>query len=373
MCVDATTAEPGAGRRRAPRPVRIVAVAALAAVVAGAAGSEAAAQPVPAAGATSVSRARLATLAAEVDAATHQAAQAAQRLLAQQASDVYLRVALERIADQRRAAQLVLDRRAHDLYEATTDDPVGAFLAEVRTPDQQLLDNAAGSSGRSAARLFDQAARQAGTLSGLQRQADRLRASLQRAAAGAYAAQDRARQLLAQAQGAYAAARLRAGQAAAEQAALAARAAQLDALSSQVTLAVAVDGGDRGRAALGAQQPLLARLRAAGAGYPAGYAATGQVITGESSWYGPGFAGNPTASGAPYDPEQLTCAMLAVPLGTVVRVTAPATGRSVDLLVNDRGPYADGRVVDVSHAGADALGFSGVAQVRIEVLAPTSG
>ena len=240
-------------------------------------------------------------------------------------------------------------------------------------PDQRLLQAAAGQTGSSAGRLLDQATRQAGALAGLQRQADRLRASLRAAAAKAYRAQDTARALLTQLAAAYAARAERdrqARQARVEQDALAAREAQLDAMSARATLAVAVDAGPRGQAAL-SRQPLLVRLRAAGGGYPAGYAPTGQVITGESSWYGPGFAGNPTASGAPFDPEQLTCAMLAVPLGTVVRVTNLANDRSVDLLVNDRGPYAGGRVIDASHAGAVALGFSGVAQVRIEVLAPT--
>jgi rare lipoprotein A len=368
--VDTGPASPAGHRARARLARRIGAVLALA-VTAGAGAAGATARPSAAAASPAT---RLAALGAAVDAATRDADRAAAALTAQEARDVYLRVALDQIADQRRAAQLALDRRAHDLYEATTYDPLGALVDEVAPPDRRLLDSAAADTGSSATRLFDQATRQADMLAALQRQADRLRARYQGVAAAAYAAQDRARALLGQAQAAYAAAeadaRLRA-QAAAEQRALAARAAQLDALSTQVTLAVAVDGGDRGRAALGAQQPLLARLRAAGSGYPAGYAPTGQVITGESSWYGPGFAGNPTASGAPYDPEQLTCAMLAVPLGTVVRVTALSTGRSVDLLVNDRGPYADGRVIDVSHAGAGALGFSGVAQVRIEVLAPT--
>ena len=60
--------------------------------------------------------------------------------------------------------------------------------------------------------------------------------------------------------------------------------------------------------------------------------------------------------------------MLAVPLGTVVRVSA--NGRSVNVLVNDRGPYAKGRVLDCSRACARILGYDGVAQVAVEVLAP---
>ncbi|MFL6137505.1 MAG: septal ring lytic transglycosylase RlpA family protein [Frankiaceae bacterium] len=312
-----------------------------------------------------------AALRAALDAATAQAQSAADAVLAEQARDVYLRVALDRIADERRTIDAQLGRRAHDLYEATQADPVSAFLAGLQSPTQQLLDAAASRTGGDAADLLGQATRQATALRRLAEEADRLRASLQRRAAQAYAAQDRARALLERAQAAYAVnqAAERAGALVRRQ--LAARRAQLDALSEQVTLAVAVDAGPRGRAALSGQRGVLAVLQAAGAGYPAGYAPTGQALVGESSWYGPGFAGNPTASGAPYDPEQLTCAMLAVPLGTVVHVTDPATGRAVNMLVNDRGPYADGRIIDSSHAGAVALGFSGVARVRVEVLAPT--
>jgi rare lipoprotein A len=306
-----------------------------------------------------------AALSAALDAATRQAQAAADAVLAEQARDVYLRVALDRIADERRDIDAQLAQRAHDLYEATQSDPVSAFLAGLQSPTERLLDAAAQRTGTDAATLLDQATAQATALGRLAEQADRLRASLQRTAAVAYAAQDRARALLERAQAAYAAERADA----LVRQQLAARQAQLDALSTKVTLAVAVDAGPRGRAALSGQQGVLAVLRAAGAGYPAGYAPTGQALVGESSWYGPGFAGNPTASGAPYDPEQLTCAMLAVPLGTVVHVTNLANGRAVNMLVNDRGPYAGGRIIDSSHAGAVALGFSGVARVRIEVLA----
>jgi rare lipoprotein A len=103
-------------------------------------------------------------------------------------------------------------------------------------------------------------------------------------------------------------------------------------------------------------------------GLPAGYRVTGQVFTGESSWYGPGFVGSPTSTGVPYDPEKLTCAMLMVPLGTVVRVTT-TTGRSVVLLVNDHGPYVGPRILDVSMRANRILGL-GLGQVRIEVLRP---
>ena len=100
---------------------------------------------------------------------------------------------------------------------------------------------------------------------------------------------------------------------------------------------------------------------------PAGYHPSGQVVTGVGSWYGPGFVGSPTSSGTPYDPEQLTCAMLAVPLGTVVRVTT-AAGRAVTVLVTDHGPYEPGRVVDLSMRANRAVDL-GLGNVRVEVLA----
>jgi rare lipoprotein A len=115
---------------------------------------------------------------------------------------------------------------------------------------------------------------------------------------------------------------------------------------------------------------LLDTLVAAGPNYPAGYHPTGQTMTGVSSWYGPGFVGRSTASGTPYDPELLTCAMLSVPLGTVIRVTNLANNAAADVMVTDRGPYVGNRVIDLSHAAAVAIGNSGLATVRIEILAP---
>ena len=103
-------------------------------------------------------------------------------------------------------------------------------------------------------------------------------------------------------------------------------------------------------------------------GLPPGVVATGQVVDGLASWYGPGFDGRTTASGAVYDQEGWTVASKELPLGTVLLVTRGA--RSVLVLVNDRGPFVAGRVLDLSHAVASALGTvgPGVAQVRAEVV-----
>jgi rare lipoprotein A (peptidoglycan hydrolase) len=103
-------------------------------------------------------------------------------------------------------------------------------------------------------------------------------------------------------------------------------------------------------------------------GIPPGLQATGQTITGPASWYGPGFDGRPTASGAIYDQEGWTCASKELPLGTILLVSE--NGRSVLLLVNDRGPYVDGWILDLSHAAAVALNHPGVAVVTAQVLTP---
>jgi len=104
---------------------------------------------------------------------------------------------------------------------------------------------------------------------------------------------------------------------------------------------------------------------------PAGLAPTGRRIEGGASWYGPGFNGRPTASGAIYDQEAWTVASRELPLGTLLVV---ARGdRRVLLLVNDRGPYVDGRVLDLSAAAARALGIGGVGAVTAEVVAAPPG
>ena len=89
---------------------------------------------------------------------------------------------------------------------------------------------------------------------------------------------------------------------------------------------------------------------------------------GSASWYGPGFHGKKTASGDIFDESKFTAAHRTLPLGSRVRVTHLSTGKSVEVLVNDRGPYVDGRMIDLSHAAARHLGMveSGVAEVRVD-------
>lgn len=94
----------------------------------------------------------------------------------------------------------------------------------------------------------------------------------------------------------------------------------------------------------------------------------GIVTTGAASWYGPGFDGRRASSGATYRMAQLTAASLVLPFGTFLKVTLAE--RSVVVVITDRGPYVPGRVLDLSAAGAEAVGLSGVKEVRMEVLVP---
>jgi len=103
-------------------------------------------------------------------------------------------------------------------------------------------------------------------------------------------------------------------------------------------------------------------------GLEAGLQATGTVLAGVASWYGPGFDGQATATGAVYDEAGWTVASPNLPLGTFLLVSHGAD--SVLLLVNDRGPYVAGRILDLSHAAALALGDTGLADVTAQVMVP---
>jgi rare lipoprotein A len=98
----------------------------------------------------------------------------------------------------------------------------------------------------------------------------------------------------------------------------------------------------------------------------------GSAEVGVASFYGHRFHGRLTASGARYDMHALTCAHPSAPFGTRLRVTELETGRAVVVTVNDRGPFARGRIVDLSLAAARALGLveRGVARVRVERAPP---
>jgi rare lipoprotein A len=94
--------------------------------------------------------------------------------------------------------------------------------------------------------------------------------------------------------------------------------------------------------------------------------------TGIASWYGEDFHGKYTANGEIYDLNALTAAHRTLPMPTVVQITNLENGRTMELRVNDRGPFARGRIIDVSRRAAQLLGFEaqGTAKVRVRILVP---
>ena len=93
------------------------------------------------------------------------------------------------------------------------------------------------------------------------------------------------------------------------------------------------------------------------------------IQEGEASYYADSLHGNPTASGEPYDKNALTAAHLELAFGTRVNVTYLKTGQSVEVVINDRGPYAKHRIIDLSRAAAARIGLieDGHGQVRLEI------
>ena len=297
----------------------------------------------------------LAGLAAQVQRASDALQQAA-------GEQVQLRVELGEAADRRAAAEAALDRAVRSLYESSGGSRAIGFIAGVSPVDAETVRRAGTSALHLDAQLVRDRAAADAEVARLSARAEQRRQSLVARAAPVELAQARARDALDQASAVFAS----------DQAALAALAAQraaLDAAGTAVALAVSPAVSAGGQAAAAAQAPLLALLEQTPlGGVPQGFHRTGKTVLGSSSWYGPGFVGSPTSSGSPYDPNQLTCAMLAVPLGTVVRVTTNA-GRVITVLVTDHGPYVPGtdRVIDLSARAARLVGV-GLTPVSVEVL-----
>ena len=95
-----------------------------------------------------------------------------------------------------------------------------------------------------------------------------------------------------------------------------------------------------------------------------------KISTGVVSWYGDKFHGRKTASGERYDKHELTAAHKSLPFGTKVKVTNIRNGKSVVVEINDRGPYAKSRVLDLSQAAFSEIGHTntGVMQVEYEIM-----
>ena len=89
---------------------------------------------------------------------------------------------------------------------------------------------------------------------------------------------------------------------------------------------------------------------------------------GIASWYGPGFHGKSTANGEEFDKHDLTAAHPTLPMPSLVRVTRLDNGKNLVVRINDRGPFAKGRIIDLSKAAAQRLGITGLAKVRVQYL-----
>jgi rare lipoprotein A len=91
---------------------------------------------------------------------------------------------------------------------------------------------------------------------------------------------------------------------------------------------------------------------------------------GIASWYGRKFHGRKTASGERYDMHELTAAHRSLPFGTIVRVVRVDTGDAIVVRINDRGPFVDGRIIDLSYAAAKEIDMirDGVAQVELYLM-----
>jgi rare lipoprotein A len=101
----------------------------------------------------------------------------------------------------------------------------------------------------------------------------------------------------------------------------------------------------------------------------------GKPQTGMASWYGPGFHGRTTSNGERYDQHEMTAAHRTLPFDTKLLVTNLANGKSVQVRINDRGPFVDDRVIDLSRSAATAIGMigPGTAPVRLRVVARPPG
>ncbi len=92
---------------------------------------------------------------------------------------------------------------------------------------------------------------------------------------------------------------------------------------------------------------------------------------GEASWYGPGFHGKETASGETFNTNKMTAAHPSLPMGTKVKVTNLEKNKTVEVTINDRGPYVDGRVIDLSREAAKKLGMVKKGTTKVKVVTKT--
>jgi len=104
---------------------------------------------------------------------------------------------------------------------------------------------------------------------------------------------------------------------------------------------------------------------------PSAAAPAAPIVQGEegiASWYGHPYHGRHSASGEIYNMYDMTAAHRTLPFGTQVRVHDLQNGHDVDVRINDRGPFVEGRIIDLSYAAAQAMGMTGIARVKLEIL-----
>ena len=109
------------------------------------------------------------------------------------------------------------------------------------------------------------------------------------------------------------------------------------------------------------------RYKVFGKSYAIVASADGFEQAGIASWYGPGFHGRTTANGEKYDMRRVSAAHKNLPFGTIVRVENLDNGRSIEVRINDRGPFHDGRVIDLSRKAADRIGLLGKGTARVRL------
>ncbi len=154
-------------------------------------------------------------------------------------------------------------------------------------------------------------------------------------------------------------------------------------LSAAVLLTACTSGPESGQSTSATTDPVPFAEPPSRLGNPMVYTVFGEeyrVISssegyrerGLASWYGRKFHGKPTSSGVTYDMYAQTAAHKTLPIPTFVRVTRLDNGRSIVVRVNDRGPFVDGRIIDLSYAAADRLGMTeeGLTPVEVKALSP---
>ena len=142
------------------------------------------------------------------------------------------------------------------------------------------------------------------------------------------------------------------------------------AMPAAIAITVLLSGCHHKKAA---QAPPPVPLASASSPPPGATPESGE--TGLASWYGHPYHGRASASGEIYDMERMTAAHRTLPFGTMVRVHDLDSRQTVDVRINDRGPFVDGRIIDLSHAAARAIEMlgPGTARVRLEILSgPTA-